>query len=216
MNKVNFRKEFIKKTHDKRIYHLDRPAIAITGGIATGKSTFCKILKEKYQFEIIDADQLVKQIYQLTHIKEKIKQVAPTCFHKDQIDFKILRQLFFDDKALQPTIENIIYQELPSQFLQQVNHSTQPFVMYDVPLLFEKDLQNQFDLTVLVYADQETQKARIKKRDHSSDEVINAILQKQLPIDHKRNLADVIIENNASNLKQLEADAESFYLKYFN
>jgi dephospho-CoA kinase len=216
MNNLNFKSEFIKKNAQSRIYQMNRPIIAITGGIASGKSTFCKILKDKYHFEIVDADQLVKKIYQLQHVKNKIAQLAPSSIKDGEIDFSLLRTLFFNNKQLQQDIENIIYQELPSQFMHAVNNSSQTFVIYDVPLLFEKNLHGKMDLNLLVYASPLTQKARIKQRDKSSDEVIEAIIQKQIPIVEKRKMADLIIENNSSSLQQLELMAESFYQKYFS
>lgn len=215
MNKLQLKPQFIKLTPETRLYQLPSPIIAITGGIATGKSSFCKILKSKYQFDIIDADQLVKDIYQRDDIKLQIKNWAPEAVIDNKVEFATLRSLFFSKPELQKKIEQLIYQNLPQVFIQKTQKNKNTVILYDIPLLFERQLQSFFDLTVLIYAPRNMQIKRVQQRDQTSIEVIDKILDKQIDIELKKKLADHIVLNEQDELHLLEKQAEEFIQYYF-
>jgi dephospho-CoA kinase len=79
---------------------------------------------------------------------------------------------------------------------------------YDVPLLFEKNLEADFDATVLVYCSVEEQRARLHERDGFSRDEIDARLASQLPIDEKMKRANYVILNHGS-LPELKASVQS-------
>ena len=72
-------------------------------------------------------------------------------------------------------------------------------IIYDIPLLFEKNLQDKFDYTVLVYASKEQQIERLCKRDNLTLDLATKIIGQQKSIETKRDLADLIIENTRSS-----------------
>ena len=182
-----------KITQNERLYNIDIPVIGLTGGIATGKSTCSQIFKKK-KLSVICADTLVKNIYQYPETIEFIASEVPLAVKDQQINFPLLRNEFFSDDSLKQRIEKFIYSHLQSEFINNVPADA-ALVVYDVPLLFEKNLQSKFDLTLLVYSDRETQKKRLLERDQISAELAEKILRDQMDIEEKRKLSDFIIDN---------------------
>lgn len=191
------KKEYIRLSSSQRLYEMDIPIVALTGGLATGKSTVVQILQNK-QAPIICADTLVKKIYQREDTKNFLKNNLPDVIRSDHtIDFPLLRENVFKNKDIKNKIENYIYQLLPSYFLKAVDELETPSVIiYDIPLLFEKDLQHKVDVSFLIYAPREVQFQRVLKRDKSKASVLEKMLDSQVSIEKKRSLSDFIFDNS--------------------
>lgn len=217
MTHKNYLPKFQLLDAKKRLYQIENPLIGLTGGIATGKSAVAALIRQK-GLPVIDADQLVKSLYTQKQTIDFIQALAPQCVSKEnnfQIDFKSLRQLFFSDKAIKQQVEQHIYSLLPTAFLNELKSVPQQApVFYDVPLLFEKKLNQQSDLSVVVYACRETQIKRMMKRDQIEFDLAEKILAAQMSIDEKKLLADVVIENEGS-LQQLQNEVELFLNNQF-
>lgn len=211
---ISLKKEATIQSAD-RLYGLTKPLIGLTGGIATGKSTVSKMLMAR-GLSIIDADQLVKTAYTQTNVLKELQLLAPNCFGvAGEVDFKKLRALVFNDPNLKAQIEQLIYAQLPALFNAQASKVTQDFIIYDVPLLFEKQLASKFDYKVLVYAPQELQLERLIKRDQIERELALQMLKGQESIEVKKRLADYVIDNQADEAKLAEK-VQVFLSEFFN
>jgi dephospho-CoA kinase len=196
MEKLKLNPSNIRLISKTRLYGLDIPIIGLTGGIATGKSTVSNILKD-LGAPIIDADRLIKYIYNQQDTLDFIRVNAPKSITKNEINFKLLREEFFSNSDLKSKIETFLYKKLPAAFKHHVNQFNDPsFIVYDVPLLFEKQLEQLLDTTILVYAPRETQLERLIKRDKCSIETANNILDSQDTIESKRPKARFIVDNS--------------------
>jgi dephospho-CoA kinase len=206
MHDLKLKSNLIKLSKNERLYHLDIPVIALTGGIACGKSTVAKLFQEQ-GMTVIDADQLIHQIYKKEAIFDLIKNKCPQAIHDHTIDFKILRSHFFNDPLLKADITSALYAHLPSMFTQSIPKNCK-LVVYDIPLLFENNLQKSFDLVVVVYAPRVMQIERLIQRDRISKELAQKILDQQWDIEDKRQKADFVIENthDFATLKQQVTD----------
>lgn len=197
------------------MYGLDIPVIGLTGGIATGKSTAASILKEK-NLPVIDADALVKDVYALEQTKRLVEKLAPSVIKDEKIDFKLLREIFFTNPEVKTRLEQHIYALLPQEFAKRLAEFGKPrFIIYDVPLLFEKGLHHKVDQSVLIYTPKDTQLERLVKRDKIDPELAYKILGNQMPINEKRELSDFVIENTSdiNNLKvKIEELLESLFI----
>ncbi|MDH4468273.1 MAG: dephospho-CoA kinase [Bacteriovoracaceae bacterium] len=201
---------------ENRLYELPRPIIGMTGGIGSGKSTVCQLLREQ-GLHIIDADALVKKIYQDSIIQEWIKKNFPEAWDSgpSKIDFPKLKQHFFSNPSFKGRLESEIYSQMPKYFMEEAKQTPgeQKYFFYDIPLLFEKNLQDKFDLIVLVYASRKTQIERIIRRDNCSLELAEKILSQQGDIDEKKNMSHEII-NNETTLEELKINVNHFLTKY--
>lgn len=201
---MNIRSELIHLNLNNRLYQINVPIIGLTGGIATGKSTVSKYLKDKYKLEIIDADLIIKTIYQREDTLNLIRLIASDCINDNQINFPKLREIFFKNNDLKQKIEKHLFSKFEEVFkIFYYKQKTKNFIIYDVPLLFEKDLDKLIDINILVYASRETQIKRIQKRDQTDLSTINKILDAQIDIEEKKSKAQFVIDNS-KNKKAIE------------
>lgn len=206
------KKEFTRLKPNERLYGFDCPVVALTGGIATGKSTASAMLKEA-GLKVIDADQLVKSIYAGEEAQQFIQKEIPLAWQNNTIHFPTLRKIVFENLEYKTRVENFIYQRLPEAFKAAARSMTsQDFLLYDVPLLFEKNLDKKVDLSILVYAPKETQLERLIKRDQNSSDLAQKIIAQQMSIEEKKKLADLVIQNNGS-YEDLAAEVQKLLLQ---
>lgn len=206
-------KEFHKLSSTQRLHSLDIPVIGWTGGIATGKSTASNFLKN-HGVAVIDADEIVKSLYGEGRLNEFIRTNVPDAISNESIDFAVLRKEVFSNDELKSNLEQTIYALMPEEFKKRIPSGAK-FIVYDVPLLFEKSLDQKVDLKVCVYCPRETQIERIQERDGSPYEVIENILNSQWDIEKKAEQADHVIDNT-KKMTDLEKSVEEFVSKYFS
>jgi dephospho-CoA kinase len=199
----------------KRMHKLHVPIIGLTGGIATGKSTVGKILIDQ-GLPVINADHLVKAIYAKDETKNWISTNYPDVMKGSAIDFKALREKFFSAPVVKEEIEAYIYARMPDAFLSAYENLGKPtFVIYDVPLLFEKHLDVLVDMKVVVYAPAKIQKARLMERDGHAEDLALTIMGSQMDIEEKKDKADFVIDNS-STLEELTEEVNQFLRQTFN
>ncbi|MCB0349914.1 MAG: dephospho-CoA kinase [Bdellovibrionales bacterium] len=187
--------------------------VGLTGGIATGKSTVAKILRD-LGLPVVDADYLSREVTRpgAKGYEEIVKHFGPGVLLEDgEINRARLGEIIFQNEDKRRILEGLLHpliQERRAQERRNLEHKNCELAFYDVPLLFEKKLESEFDATVLVYSRIEEQKLRLKERDGLSDEQIEARLAAQLPIDEKLKLADYIILNHG-NIADLKMNVQS-------
>lgn len=208
---MKIKEKYITKQATKRLYNIDVPIIGLTGGIATGKSTASKILQNK-GINIICADTLVKEVYALSESIEFVAKTFPSAIKNNLINFSKLREIAFGNKENINLLEVYIYSKLEQVFIEKyktLNNSN--FIIYDVPLLFEKNIHKSIDLSVCVHCSQEEQIKRVVKRDNISIELAKRIINKQMHINDKINHADLLIDNS-KDIHSLKNQIENFIL----
>lgn len=207
--------KFITLEQTKRLYELPVPVIGLTGGISTGKSTVAKML-EQQGLSVIDADHLVKSIYKMDETKKYVQKNHPEVIVNQEINFKALREKVFKDAKVKQDIEAFIYQRLPEAFMAAYKALPSPaLVVYDVPLLFEKKMEGMFDVTVLVYAPRNIQKARLMVRDGHLEDMADVILKQQMDIEEKKEKAGFVI-NNKTSMEDLSTEVSQFLNQILN
>ncbi len=177
--------------------------VGLTGGIGCGKSTALNEFK-KLGCGVVSADELVHGLYQdpgVIYEVSKILSLDPQSFSKNEVAKKV-----FGNSKLLSDLEKFIHPKIKEEVLRKKKDFSDQGVkvsFYEVPLLFEKSLQSQFDFTVCVFVDEETQIKRIKSRNTWTESEIDKRLSHQLPISEKRRLSDFEI-NNSNSLKDLQ------------
>lgn len=201
MKEKILKNEFIKNTAENRLYNISIPIIGLTGGVATGKSTVSKIFRDQ-GYPLICADELVHQIYEKEESLNFIQSKWPSAIGNGKVDFKVLREIFFGQKEAKAQIEDFIYSHLKEEFLQSLkNLGSIHYVIYDVPLLFEKKLNGSMDLIITVYCPKDEQVKRLINRDQIEEELAQSILKSQIDIETKRNNSDMVIDNSGPKSK---------------
>lgn len=151
----------------------------LTGGIASGKSTVTRILRE-LGAEVLDADVIAREV---------VEPGTPGLAALNDITHPLVRQAFMDK-------------------LQALEERGVARVIYDVPLLIESGMHTWMEAVAVVWVPRAMQKARLMSRDGLDSDAADARLAAQLPLDDKRAHATWVIDNSgdlASTRAQVEA-----------
>jgi len=180
-----------------RLHQRSYPIVAVTGGVASGKSTVAAFLKEQ-GVPTISADQLVKDIYNWKETQAWLKVLCPAVITDSGIDFPQLRKFVFTDPALKSQVESYLYERLPQAFAAAEKKFPRiPWLAYEIPLLFERKMEKMFDVVVVSWVRRDVQKNRLLTRDpHTTVETAEAILSQQMSLDEKKQKADLVFDNS--------------------
>ncbi len=181
----------------------------LTGSIATGKSTVANMFRDLGCY-VIDADKLAHKVYKKgeTAYYKIIEEFGYDILDgSSEIDRKKLSKIVLNNKELLKKLESIVHPEIEkarNMELERIKkRDKNAIVIYDVPLLFEKQLQDMFDCTIVVYTDKKTEIERLMKRENLTKKEAQKMVELQMPIEKKIKIADFVIDNskNTDNTK---------------
>jgi dephospho-CoA kinase len=173
----------------------------LTGGIATGKSTVAAMFEEAGA-RIIDADGIARETARKGSpaYRQIVAHFGSTILLADgEIDRKRLAGVIFADPAEQRALERIIHPEVKAETdrrLERIRLETPgAVVIIDVPLLFEAGMDRGLDAVIVVYVPEKVQIRRLMDRDGLTKPEALARIRAQMPIDTKKSLATLVIDN---------------------
>lgn len=178
--------------------------IGLTGGIASGKSTVSSLLIKRGA-ALVDADRIAREVVRpgepaLDEIARVFGQAVIA--ENGTLDRKKLGALVFaapeERKRLESILHPAIRQRMKEQMAQLEQEDPNRLIVVDIPLLYESGLDTMFEEILLVYVTPELQLERLMHRDGMSAEEALGRLRAQWPIDDKRALASVIIDNSGT------------------
>lgn len=176
--------------------------IALTGGIASGKSTVAQMLVRRGA-ELIDADVIAREIMEPGHpvlaaVAEHFGQAI--LLPEGRLDRSSLAAIVFSDPEKRKVLEGIthpaIRREMKKRMTELEARDPRRLVVADIPLLFELGLESQYDDVMVVYVPRELQLERLMARNGLKHEEAEARLQAQMDIELKREKADILIDNS--------------------
>jgi dephospho-CoA kinase len=174
--------------------------IGITGIIGSGKTTASNILKKKGT-TVIDLDALAKKAITLKEVQEDIAGRLGKEYIKDGNPvIERLRKDVFTNKEKLRALESIIHPRVRQEMwkvIEKKRHTESSFVVIDGPLLYETDLHKSLDKIVVVSANIEKIKERLRERGLSDDDM-DRRMSNQIPLKEKEKRADFIIFNNGT------------------
>ena len=183
---------------------VNRLLLAVTGGIATGKSTVSKMLEE-LGAPLIDFDVLARQVVEpgKPAWKEIVDYFGRQVLQEDEtIDRKKLSSVVFGDLEKRKKLESFTHPRIFEEFRKQVDEiadgAPDSVIQVGIPLLIELNLQYRFHKTLLVYAPREVQIERLMRRDAIGREAAESIFKAQVPIDEKVGYADFVVRNEGT------------------
>lgn len=186
--------------------HPDRPfLVAITGGIASGKSIVSKWFEEK-NYLVFYADKIGHELLNDKYFKNKIENI----FGKDiiingSVDRAKLGKIIFNSAGKRIQLNEVLHPEIRKRMQQIINTSSQEVLIFEIPLLFENGLHKAFDLTINISARDEIRIERIIKRDGITKDFAQKRINSQMPELDKQKLADINIVN--------ESDLDNLFLQ---
>ena len=186
-------------------------AIALTGSIATGKSSVVNIFSN-LNFSIIDADSVTHGILDEEYQKI-VEYFGEEYVENRKVNRKALGKLIFsspkDKKKLEGLLHPLIYQKIEREATIQ-DRLKKPYII-DIPLFFETN-RYPIERNIVVYTPREKQLSRLMKRDNFSMREANQRINAQMDIEEKREKATYLIDNSG-NLDSLYAKCVEVQMK---
>jgi dephospho-CoA kinase len=200
MSRLRCRAMFGEKIRGKD----NRLVLAVTGGIASGKSVVAQML-ELLGAPLIDTDILARWVVE----PEKPAWKEIVAYFGDKVldenghlDRKKLSDIVFKDPVKRKKLESFTHPAIMDELARQVNEiakmDPEVIIQAVVPLLIEIKAQDDFHKVLVVHVPKEIQIERLVKRDGITREEAANILKAQMPIDDKLAYADFVIHNENS------------------
>jgi dephospho-CoA kinase len=189
------------------------PAIGITGGISTGKSTFCDCLCEIVPAaKFFDADLAARSLPELPEVKQEILgQFGGGVFSPDgDLNRTKLRAIVFADAAKRRALEQILHPRIRRQWMAEAKkHRNSPdFFFADIPLLYETGGETLCERVVVVACSRNIQLDRLAKRKSLKRSEAEQMINSQIPLEEKIKRADHVVWNNGDRATLMEQAKE--------
>ncbi|MBP3301698.1 MAG: dephospho-CoA kinase [Opitutales bacterium] len=173
--------------------------LGLTGGIGCGKSSVLPAFK-KLGFAVIDTDRIASELHSepatCRFVRERFGETALS--EDGSVNKPELAKIVFSDKAALADLEAFMHPKIRAAWRKKISNFAdgEKFVV-EVPLLFEKNYESDFDATVCVAASEEIQLARLEQRGLPAARARERIVA-QLPLAEKVRRADFVIFNDGS------------------
>ncbi len=178
--------------------------IALTGGIACGKSTVASIIRQQ-GYIALDADAISRAIVEpdTEGLATVVKTFGPAILNSDgSLNRQMMRELVFQDPAKRLQLEGIIHPRLQTETLKTLENKgflQNPGIwFYEASLIYERKRAADFKAVWVAYCPVELQITRVMDRDRCTREMAEAILAAQMPAQEKAALADKVIHTDCS------------------
>jgi dephospho-CoA kinase len=180
--------------------------VGVTGGIGSGKSAVCSILRG-FGIQIIEADSIAR----ILMVRDPIirhRIIADFGSHVYQTDGTLNRQAMahtiFIDPEKRKHLEEIVHPRVIKEidrFFNDINSA--PYAIVEAALIYESGLEDSLDYTIVVDADERRRIERIHDRDGLAFEDVRQRMRAQMSAQEKRRRADIVIGNNGT-LEELQ------------
>lgn len=172
--------------------------IGLTGGFGCGKSTALAFF-QTYKFNTIDSDKIVENLLQndISLIETIKKNFGNACVQKGKVNKPQLAKRVFSSKKALEKLESFIHPKVTTEWETLTKNDPQANFIVEVPLLFEKKLDKNFDSTICLTAALDTQLKRLSKKGYTLSQ-IKARLAYQMPLAEKEILSNFVICNNGT------------------
>jgi dephospho-CoA kinase len=177
------------------------PAIGITGGICTGKSTFCECLREILPAaKFFNADQAAHHLIEVPQVEQEIRaEFGGSVFSSDEsLNRAKLRAIIFGNATKKQALERILHPRIRRQWrAEATKHRNSPdFFFADIPLLYETGGETLCDRVVVVACSYKVQLGRLMDRMSIKASEAKQMINSQMPLDEKISRGDHVAWNN--------------------
>lgn len=187
--------------------------IAITGGIASGKSAVSAWLA-KQGYQVVYSDQIGHAVLQERDVIEKlVNKFGSEILENGQISRINLGEKVFGNMANLTFLNSLTHPKIRAEMQKIADNSENEIIFYEIPLLYENGLADKFDQVINVFCPEKTKFARLKDHDNLDEAEAKKRIKSQLPDSIKKDRADINIDNN-STLEELyrQLEAINIYL----
>lgn len=177
--------------------------VAVTGGLASGKTTVCQLFKKLGAY-VVNADEIVHTLLSHNSLiqKEALQIVDPFGKQDQKLDrLAIAREVFKDPQKLQRLemlLHKEVFLEIERQYEKVKQERKHPLFVAEIPLFYESQDTPNYDVVICVKTKDQLAKERFLQRKHVSSEEFSLRMQRQLPPEEKEKRAHYILDNSGS------------------
>jgi dephospho-CoA kinase len=188
--------------------------IGLTGGIGCGKSTVVGLFRDA-RWLTIESDAVVREL--LSRDAELIQAITTRwgdrCKSESEgIDRKVVGQIVFGDSSELKWLEGQLHPRVRKVWKGEIAKYPDKNVLVEIPLLFEKSLESEFDFTVCVHSPEAVVESRMQARGYTREELARR-RSHQMPIEEKIRRADFVV-TNAGHLEFLNQQIARLIAKF--
>lgn len=191
--------------------------IAVTGGLAAGKTTVCRIFEELGAY-VVSADEIVHQLLSPgTAVGQQvISLLGSDIISGQEFDRKKIADRVFSQPDLLRVLEEIIhpavFDEIGRKYQQVEQEKKHSLFLAEIPLLFESEREKYFDAVISIVADPELCQKRFAQQTHEPIQEFEKRMARQIEPEVKARKAHYKIENNG-NFEQLKTQIKTLYFQ---
>src|SRR6266581_9598355 len=179
------------------------PAIGITGGISTGKSTFVECLRELLPVAtFFDADEAAHAVLNRPEVEKQIRREfgARAFSTAGDLNRTKLRAIVFADATKRGALEQILHPRIRRQWSAEAEtyRNSPNFFFADIPLLYETGGETLCDRVIVVACSYRTQLRWLMERTSLEHSTVRQMINSQMPLDEKIRRADHVVWNNGA------------------
>lgn len=195
-----------------------RLRVGLTGGIGSGKSTVAGLLAQRGAL-LVDTDAIARELTLPGGAAiESIRAAFGAAFldASGALDRSRMRELAFNDATAKRGLEAILHPLIGAETERRFDASSQPIVVFDVPLLVESGARwrRKVDVVLVVDCLESTQIERVIQRPGWTQESAAAVVAQQAARTVRRACADAVIYNEGISLDQLAAEVASLWQRW--
>lgn len=172
--------------------------LGVTGSVGMGKTEAGKYFI-KNKIDVFDCDKEIATFYNRNDTIIEIKKTFPSTIYNNKVDKNALANIVFNDKKKLSFLEELLYKKLQAKqsfWLRKKIREKKNLLVFDVPLLFEKDNIKKYDIVLVLSCSKALQRKRVLKRQGWNEERYEKTLKEQIPDYIKQSLADIIIKSD--------------------
>lgn len=183
--------------------------IAVTGGIGSGKSTVCKILKS-LGYPVYSCDETYKKVLQDKNTLEELKDVfGEKIINLDgTLNRGALSELVFADEEKLNKLNSITHKKIFKKMFSD-SEQEEGVIFFEVPLLFEGNYQNLFNDVLIIFRDKNDRINSVMARDGLKEEEVKIRLNKQYSYNQIDYVKYYVIHNDG-NFDDLHTKINNF------
>lgn len=171
--------------------------VGLTGGIGSGKTTVAHMFKV-LGVPIYIADLEAKKLMNTSKVLKRklVALLGEEAYGADGLNRVYIASKIFTDKTLLDKMNALVHSKVAKHFKQWLKKQTADYVIKESAIIFEHQMESQFDCIILVTTNKDERIKRVLSRDHTSKEKIESIMKHQLSDSETIHKADFVIVNN--------------------
>lgn len=187
--------------------------VTVTGNIACGKSTLCRIIADEFKFVPIRADTIGHELFNDGHIIDQVVSEFPSVLVDGEIDRNILGSIIFKDESKRSILDSIMHPEIHlkiNELLGSIGSNTS--IVLEHPLVFELNMQTQYRPVILATCNNTLQLERLMTRNKLTVDDAMSRINSQMCQLEKIKEADLVVDTSIP----LDLDHLSNFLDTYN